>query len=71
MLIRTLIVAVALIMAGSNHSTAFTVSEAQACADKLLTSYNNKTYPKKLLAIDKIVLKAFGRGNYLAMSQIH
>lgn len=39
---------------------AFTKAEAQVCADKLLTAYNNKIYPKKLMAIKKIVQKAFG-----------
>jgi hypothetical protein len=41
-------------------ANAFTTAEAQVCADKLLTAYNNKTYPKKLLAIEQIVRKAFG-----------
>ena len=36
------------------------VSQAQVCADKLLEAYNNKTYPRKLLAVDAIVGTAFG-----------
>lgn len=47
---------------------AFTVAEAQTCGDTLLTAYNNKTYPKKLLAVEKIVRKAFG-ANYRALSK--
>jgi len=39
---------------------AFSVKEAQICADKLLSAYNGKTYPRKLLAIENIVSTAFG-----------
>ncbi|MBY0537778.1 hypothetical protein K2P47_00075 [Patescibacteria group bacterium] len=46
---------------------AFTTAEAQVCADKLLTAYNNKTYPKKLLAVEKIIQKAIG-GNYRSLT---
>lgn len=47
---------------------AFTEAEAQVCADKLLAAYNNKTYPRKLLAVEKIVRKAFG-GSYNSLSE--
>lgn len=47
---------------------AFTEAEAQICADELLAAYNNKTYPRKLLAVEKIVRKAFG-GSYNSLSK--
>jgi hypothetical protein len=40
---------------------AFTVGDAQKCADTLLSAYNNKTYPRKLLAVESIVITAFGK----------
>lgn len=60
---KRVVMAVMLILALAPVSAqAFTVAEAQVCADKLLAAYNNKYYPRKLLAVDKIIRKAFGRG---------
>jgi hypothetical protein len=47
---------------------AFNVTEAQRCADTLLTAYNQKTYPRKLLALEKIIQKAFG-GSFRTLSK--
>jgi ABC-type transporter MlaC component len=49
-----------LVVVSTQAAHAFSVNEAQICADKLLSAYNSKTYPHKLLAVEAIVAKVFG-----------
>ncbi|PIW96901.1 hypothetical protein COZ82_02470 [Candidatus Kaiserbacteria bacterium CG_4_8_14_3_um_filter_38_9] len=53
-----LIVLVWLLMA--TNTSALTMAEAQKCADELLSSYNTKNYPARLLLVEAITSRTFG-----------
>jgi len=46
-----------------------TTTEAQECANRLLNAYNSRVYPAKMLAIEAIASRVFGR-LYRSMSAI-
>lgn len=61
MLTRTLLsLTTVLLTSVATPTAAFTVAEAQSCADRLLQSYNDKVYPQQLLAVENIVTTVFG-----------
>jgi hypothetical protein len=60
MFVRIIVFVFAFMNFGASETKAFTLQDAQVCADKLLDAYNSKTYPRNLLAIESIVATAFG-----------
>ena len=43
-----------------NQGQALTVATAQACANELLSAYNERRFPRKFLAVESITSRAFG-----------
>lgn len=66
---KILILIVLTIISWATPIKAFTVEEAQVCADELLTAYNERRYPEKMIDAPAIVRRAIGSNYRLLTDQ--
>lgn len=59
-MIRNVLACLLCLFISTNRVEALTVADAQACANKILRAYNQKTYPGTSLAVEDITSRAFG-----------